>query len=117
MMVEAGGTERSFQFYAEGAPKVTEEVLADGLEAAKRWIRESINLQRELVAGWTAERGPIKRLEFATLSDYGEDVFSRVAEVGAESLSSANTVTPKAAREDAVDAATRSVLSSLAEEF
>ena len=35
MMVEAGGTERSFQYYEEGAPKVTEEVLADGLEAAK----------------------------------------------------------------------------------
>ncbi len=28
------------------APKVTEEVLADGLEAAKTWIRESIELQR-----------------------------------------------------------------------
>jgi polyribonucleotide nucleotidyltransferase len=117
MMVEAGGTERSFQYYAEGAPKVTEEVLADGLEAAKRWIRESINLQRELVGAWTAERGPVKRLEFSTLSDYGEDVFARVAEVGTGSLSSANTATPKAAREDAVDAATRSILSTLAEEF
>ena len=49
MMVEAGGTERSWEYYAAGAPKVTEEVLADGLEAAKTWIRESINLQRELV--------------------------------------------------------------------
>ncbi|MCK4177727.1 polyribonucleotide nucleotidyltransferase, partial [Aciditerrimonas ferrireducens] len=40
MMVEAGGTEDSFRFYAEGAPKVTEAVLADGLEVAKTWIRE-----------------------------------------------------------------------------
>ena len=46
MMVEAGGTEKSWEYYEDGAPKVTEEVLAEGLEAAKTWIRESINLQR-----------------------------------------------------------------------
>src|SRR5580658_7223800 len=38
MMVEAGGTERSWEYYEAGAPKVTEEVLAEGLEAAKTWI-------------------------------------------------------------------------------
>jgi polyribonucleotide nucleotidyltransferase len=59
MMVEAGGTERSWSYYEDGAPKVTEEVLAEGLESAKTWIRESINLQRELVAAFTAARGPI----------------------------------------------------------
>jgi polyribonucleotide nucleotidyltransferase len=46
MMVEAGGTEKSWSYYETGAPKVTEEVLAAGLEASKQWIRESINLQR-----------------------------------------------------------------------
>ena len=46
MMVEAGGTEDSWSFYEAGAPKVTEDVLAGGLEAAKKWIRESIDLQR-----------------------------------------------------------------------
>ena len=30
MMVEAGGTEDSWKYYEDGAPKVTEEVLADG---------------------------------------------------------------------------------------
>ena len=35
------------EYYEDGAPKVTEEVLADGLEAAKTWIRESIELQRD----------------------------------------------------------------------
>src|SRR5271168_4294216 len=56
MMVEAGGTEKSWSYYDEGAPKVTEEVLASGLEAAKTWIRESINLQRRLVEAYTAAR-------------------------------------------------------------
>ncbi|MGA1650110.1 MAG: polyribonucleotide nucleotidyltransferase, partial [Ilumatobacteraceae bacterium] len=32
MMVEAGGTEKSFEFYESGAPKVDETVLAGGLE-------------------------------------------------------------------------------------
>ena len=49
MMVEAGGTEKRLELYEAGAPKVTEEVIAEGLEAAKTWIRESIELQRELV--------------------------------------------------------------------
>ena len=64
MMVEAGGTEGSFEKFADGAPKVTEEVLAQGLEAAKTWIRESINLQRDLVAAFEAQRGPIVTFEY-----------------------------------------------------
>src|ERR1039457_2492915 len=78
MMVEAGGTERSFQYYDEGAPQVTEEVLADGLEAAKSWIRESIVLQRRMVEAYVAARGPVEPIEYSTLSDYGDDVWSRV---------------------------------------
>ena len=50
MMVEAGGTERSFEYYADGAKVVDEAVLASGLEACKQWIKESIALQRQLVA-------------------------------------------------------------------
>ena len=42
MMVEAGGTEKSFAYYAEGAKKVDEAVLASGLDASKTWIKESI---------------------------------------------------------------------------
>src|SRR5688500_465391 len=50
MMVEAGGTEKAVESYEHGAPKVTEDVLAGGLEAAKAWIGESIDLQLQLVA-------------------------------------------------------------------
>src|ERR1700759_3681993 len=32
MMVEAGGTEMAWDLYEDGAPKVTEEVIAEGLE-------------------------------------------------------------------------------------
>ncbi len=61
MMVEAGGSEKSWDYYEAGAPKVTEEVLAAGLEASKQWIRESIILQRQLGEAFTAARGPSRR--------------------------------------------------------
>ncbi|HEV7887737.1 MAG TPA: polyribonucleotide nucleotidyltransferase, partial [Acidimicrobiales bacterium] len=49
MMVEATGTEKAWEYYEAGAPKVTEAVVAEGLEACKQWIAESIALQLELV--------------------------------------------------------------------
>src|SRR5437762_1619120 len=51
MMVEAGGTEASWELYEQGAPKITEEVIAEGIEESKRWIGASIDLQLELVKG------------------------------------------------------------------
>ena len=117
MMVEAGGSERSFQYYEEGAPQVTEEVLASGLEAAKTWIRESIVLQRQLVAAFVTERGAIETMEYSTFSDYGDDVFARVEEVGAAGLSAANVLTPKAERNAGLAEVTESIQTQLAAEF
>ena len=117
MMVEAGGTERSFQYYDEGAPQVTEEVLADGLEAAKTWIREAIVLQRQLVAAHIAARGAIEPIEFSTFSDYGDDVWERVVAVGTESVSAANAFTAKAERNGALATATATIVETLSPEF
>ncbi len=117
MMVEAGGSERSFQFYAEGAPQVDEETLADGLEAAKRWIRESIVLQRELVAAYVAANGPIETIEYSTFSDYGDDVWGRVEAVATDGLAAANILTPKAERNAALAEVTDAVVTQLAGEF
>ena len=117
MMVEAGGTERSFSYYEDGAPKVTEDVLAEGLESAKTWIRESINLQRELVKAFTSERGPITPMEFSTLTDYGDDIWSSVEAAGTVSLTEANQVTAKADRNAAIDAATKAITETVAAEL
>jgi polyribonucleotide nucleotidyltransferase len=113
MMVEAGGTEHSWDLYAEGAPKVTEEVLAEGLESAKTWIRESIELQRRLVA----EAGAKPTIAFDLLTDYGDDVFERVTVVGADTLTKANAITAKAERNNALDEATASIVAQLSSEF
>jgi polyribonucleotide nucleotidyltransferase len=117
MMVEAGGTEKSWDYYEEGAPKVTEEVLAEGLEASKQWIRESILLQRELVAQVVAAHGPIETIAFSTFSDYQPDVWARVEAIGTDLIAKANLVTAKAERNAALDAAGDEIKSALAEEF
>jgi polyribonucleotide nucleotidyltransferase len=117
MMVEAGGTEKAWSYYEEGAPKVTEEVLAAGLEASKQWIREAINLQRELVEAWTAARGPVQTIPFSTFVDYEPDVWARVEEVGTEPIAKANLVTTKTERNAALDAAGEEIKAALGDEF
>jgi polyribonucleotide nucleotidyltransferase len=113
VMVEAGGTERAFEYFAEGAPPVTEEVIANGLEVAKTWIRESIELQRELVR----EAGSKPTIAFTLFVDYGEDVYERVVAVGSERLQSANAITAKSERSGALDAATDAIIEELSPEF
>ena len=114
MMVEAGGTEKSFSYYAEGARKVDEEVLAGGLEACKVWIKESIALQRQLVASVIATHGPIVPLTYTPQVDYGTDVFDAVEKLGTTKLAKAITISAKADRNAATDEVTTEVLAELA---
>jgi polyribonucleotide nucleotidyltransferase len=113
MMVEAGGTEDSLSYYEAGAPKVTEDVLAGGLEAAKTWIRESIDLQRELVA--KAGRKPT--IPHDLYADYEDDLYTKVAAVGTDEVVKANNMTQKAERNAALEEATESIISRIAPEF
>ncbi|MGO9912153.1 MAG: polyribonucleotide nucleotidyltransferase [Acidimicrobiales bacterium] len=113
MMVEAGGTEKAWEYYEAGAPKVTEEVIAEGLQASKTWIRESIQLQNELVA----KVGKKETIPFELFVDYGDDVFDRVVAVGTDAISKANAITTKTERNTALDEATTSLVAELAPEF
>jgi len=113
MMVEAGGTEHAWTYYEAGAPKVTEEVIAQGLQEAKTWIRESIELQKELVA----KAGVHAPIPFEAQVDYQADVFERVAALGSDSLAKAQSIADKAERNAATDEATASVVAALSEEF
>jgi polyribonucleotide nucleotidyltransferase len=112
MMVEAGGTERAVEYYADGAPKVTEDVLAGGLEAAKTWIAESIDLQLELVKG----AGSREPLAWTPMLDYGDDVYARVEELGSGPLAEAGAIAVKAERNEATDTAVADLVDALAGE-
>jgi polyribonucleotide nucleotidyltransferase len=114
MMVEAGGTEKSFQYYANGAPKVTEAVLTSGLEASKTWIKESIALQRQLIASVIATKGPITPLAYTPVVDYGDDVFAAVEAAVSADLTPAVAIAGKAERNAATDAAAAKAIAALA---
>jgi polyribonucleotide nucleotidyltransferase len=116
MMVEAGGTEGAWQLYQDGTPYVTEEVIAGGLEAAKTWIRESIELQRQLV---DAAKGAdlITPIEWEPQVDYGDDVLDRVEVVGTDRLGLASQIVGKAERNAAYDEVVTAIRDELAEEF
>jgi polyribonucleotide nucleotidyltransferase len=113
MMVEAGGTAAAWDLYQAGSPKVTEAVIAEGLESSKAWIRESIELQRRLLA----EVGARPPLAYEPQVDYGDDVSARVAEVGTERVEKVTTITAKAEREAATDEVTSAIVADLADEF
>ncbi|HEY8546870.1 MAG TPA: polyribonucleotide nucleotidyltransferase [Acidimicrobiales bacterium] len=116
MMVEAGGTEGAWAHYEAGAPHATEEVIAQGLETAKTWIRESIELQRELAAKAEAA-GKVHKLDWEPQLDYTDDVFARVEEVGSEKLAAAAQIVGKAERNEAYDEAVKAIVEQLAPEF
>jgi polyribonucleotide nucleotidyltransferase len=116
MMVEAGGTEKSFAYYAAGAPRVDEQVLADGLEACKVWIKESIALQRQLVASVIATQGPIERMEFSVAVDYTPEVMAAVEALVSDELKQAITIAGKHERNAATDAAAEKAVVALCAE-
>ncbi|MDP9403278.1 MAG: polyribonucleotide nucleotidyltransferase [Actinomycetota bacterium] len=113
MMVEAGGTEEAWQYYQAGAPKVTEEVIAEGLETAKTWINESMELQRQLV-----ERAGAKpTVAFETQVDYDDEIWERVSAVGADPIAKASTIATKAERNAALEDAGATIRTELADAF
>jgi polyribonucleotide nucleotidyltransferase len=113
MMVEAGGTEKSFYYYEDGAKRVDEAVLADGLEACKVWIKESIDLQRQLVASVIATSGPIEPLKFEPVIDYTPEVYSAVEGVVSGDIAEAVKIADKQARNSATDAAAAKAVEAL----
>ena len=113
MMVEAGGTAKSFEYYKAGAPKVDEKVLAGGLEACKVWIKESIALQRQLVASVIATQGPIVPMTYTPQLDYTQDVFDAVAAIAGDGVAKAITISAKAERNAATDAAAAEAIDKL----
>jgi polyribonucleotide nucleotidyltransferase len=113
MMVEAGGSENAFYYYDDGAKKVTEEVLADGLEACKVWIKESIALQRQLVASVIATNGPIETMAWTPVLDYTDEIFAAVEKSASENLAPAISILAKAERNAATDAVTADTVAAL----
>ena len=114
MMVEAGGTESAWELYEQGAPKVTEEVIAQGLEVAKEWIAASIKLQRELRDKVVAARGPIETIEYQPRFDYDDDVMAAVEQHAKAGVGTAMSIPDKHERNLRLDEIEGELLGALA---
>jgi polyribonucleotide nucleotidyltransferase len=112
MMVEAEATENVVELVAGGAQAPTESVVAEGLEAAKPFIKALCAAQQEL-----ADRAAKPTGEYPVFPEYGEDVYYSVASVATDELASALTIPGKQERNDRTDEIKAEVLERLAEQF
>jgi polyribonucleotide nucleotidyltransferase len=96
MMVEAESTEQTWELVRGGRQAPTEEVVAEGLEASKRFIRQLCLAQRELAAASAKEVR-----EFPRFLDYSDDVLAAVSAAAARTgVTAAVSFCGKAEREE-----------------
>ncbi|MFF1882360.1 polyribonucleotide nucleotidyltransferase [Pseudarthrobacter sp. NPDC058196] len=113
MMVEAEATDNSWNLIKEqGATAPTEEVVAEGLEAAKPFIKALCDAQADLAA-----RAAKPTVEFPVFLDYEDDAYAAVESAAADKLAAVFQIADKQERDNASDALKDEVTSSLAGQF
>ncbi|MDO9484639.1 MAG: polyribonucleotide nucleotidyltransferase [Actinomycetota bacterium] len=111
-MVEAEATSRTIELIAGGAKAPTEEVVAQGLEASKTFIRVLCEAQIELAATAAKPTG-----HFPVFLDYEDDAYEAVAAVASDSVASALKILGKSEREDRLDAIKAEVIEAIGDKF
>ena len=112
MMVEAGGGKNEWELIQAGATAPTEDVVADGLEAAKPFIKALCEAQLKV-----AEKASKETAEFPLFLDYTDEEYAAVEEWAADKVAQALLTEGKLARDEAVDAVKAEMLEALAERF
>ena len=112
MMVEAGGGKNQWELIQAGATAPTEDVVADGLEAAKPFIKALCEAQIKV-----AEKASKETADFPLFLDYTDEEYAAVEEYAAEKIAQALLTEGKLARDEAVDAVKEEMLGALAERF
>ncbi|MGO1737820.1 MAG: polyribonucleotide nucleotidyltransferase [Actinomycetaceae bacterium] len=112
MMVEAEASDNVFELIAGGAQKPTEEVVAEGLEAAKGFIGALCDAQAQLAATTSKPTG-----DFPLFPDYADDAYSAVESHVLADVEQSVTIAGKAEREARQEEIRHSMLEALAEQF
>ncbi len=113
MMVEAEATDNAWTLIKEqGATAPTEEVVAEGLEAAKPFILALCKAQQELA---DAAAKPVT--ELPRFLDYTTEEYEAVVDHVAADLTEAIAIAGKQERENRLDEIRQGVLDALAERF
>ncbi|MDQ2738076.1 MAG: polyribonucleotide nucleotidyltransferase, partial [Actinomycetota bacterium] len=112
MMVEAESTESTWDLVKnQGKQAPTEEIVAEGLEASKAFIKVLCEAQQSLAADAAK---PVQ--EFPIFLDYQDDVYARVEKDTADQLVAALSIADKQDREDKIDALKEALKAELAGE-
>ena len=111
-MVEAGGTESTWELVRSGKTAPTEEVVGQGLEAAKPFIKILCDAQSELIA-----KLPKETFDFPVFRDYEDDVFAAVEELASSRVAEAMKIAGKQDRDEATHAIRQDVTEQLSERF
>jgi polyribonucleotide nucleotidyltransferase len=112
MMVEAEATVKTIELIKGGAISPTEEIVGQGLEAAKPFIRALCDAQSELAKLAAKPTG-----EFPVYPEYQPDAFDAVAAIASDDLAKALTIAGKQAREIETERISAEVRGSLGEQF
>ncbi|OMH24147.1 polyribonucleotide nucleotidyltransferase [Tersicoccus phoenicis] len=112
MMVEAEATDNAWTLIKEqGAPAPTEDTVAEGLEAAKPFIRALCDAQSDL-----AGRAQKPAIELPIFTDYEQDVYDVVAAEASDDVARVFAIAAKQEREAASDELVQSTVARLAGE-
>ncbi|APU13943.1 MULTISPECIES: polyribonucleotide nucleotidyltransferase [Actinoalloteichus] len=98
MMVEAEAPEHVLSLIENDAPAPTEEIVAQGLEAAKPFLKALCEAQQQL-----ADSSAKETVTFPRFLAYEEDMFAAVERVAATELAEALTIAGKQEREARID--------------
>nr|WP_174524627.1 polyribonucleotide nucleotidyltransferase [Nocardioides jensenii] len=112
MMVEAEATEGAWTLIQGGVQAPTEEVVAQGLDAAKPFIKQLCAAQAEL-----AKEAAKPVQEFPIFLDYEDDAYEAVEAAVRAETAEALTIAGKQEREEKLDAIKASLLEKLGETF
>lgn len=112
MMVEAEATVKTIELIKGGAVTPTEEIVGQGLEAAKPFIRTLCEAQMEVAKLAAKPTG-----DFPVFLDYQSDVYDAVSAASSDDLAKALTIAGKQDRETETERISAEVKGSLAEQF
>jgi polyribonucleotide nucleotidyltransferase len=113
MMVEAEASENAWNLIKnEGAIAPSEDVVAQGLEAAKPFIKELVEAQARLAA-----KAAKPTAEYPVFLPYTDEVYDAVYAAAATELAEVYKIAEKQARQDADDVLKEKTKAALAEKF
>jgi polyribonucleotide nucleotidyltransferase len=109
MMVEAEATENSWDLIAGGAVAPSEEVVSQGLEAAKPFIKELVRAQNDV-----AKQAAKPAADYPVFLPYTDEVLAAVEKAAGADVAKVYQIADKQERQDADDALKASVKEALA---